>query len=69
MASVCVSIENDLGLGRFHQVLNEAGCVASEMIEVKTKIEGSNVLKIIRTECPWAIAVFRSLSTLEASND
>ncbi len=69
MASVCVSIENDLGLGRFHQALNEAGCIASDMIEVKTQIDGSNVLKIIRTECPWAIAVFRSLNSLEARND
>ena len=69
MASVCVSIENDIGLGRFHRALNEAGRVASDMIEVKTKIEGSRVLKVIRTECPWAIAVFRSFSSLEASHD
>ena len=69
MASVCVSIENDLGLGRFHQALNEAGCIASDMIEVKTKIEGCSVFKVIRTECPLAIAVFRSLNTSEASHD
>lgn len=69
MASVCVSIEDVPGLSRFYQALNEASCVASDMIEVKTKIDGSNVVKVIRSECPWAIDVFRSLSALEASND
>ncbi|MEO1554075.1 MAG: hypothetical protein AAFR82_09065 [Pseudomonadota bacterium] len=69
MASVYVSIKNDTVLGRFQQALNEASCVASDMIEVKTKIEGGSVLKVIRTECPWAIAVFRSLSSNEGGHD
>ncbi len=69
MARVFVSIEDVPGLSRFYQALNEAGCVASDMIEVKTKIDGSNVVKVIRSECPWAIAVFRSLNSLEASHD
>lgn len=64
MASVCISIANDTVLTRFHRALNEAGTVASDMIEVKTQIMDGTVLKVVRTECPWAIAVFRSLSTL-----
>lgn len=61
MASVCISIESDTVLTRFHRALNQAGSVASDMIEVKTKIDEGCVLKIVRTECPWAIAVFRSI--------
>ncbi|MEO1662749.1 MAG: hypothetical protein AAFR51_17310 [Pseudomonadota bacterium] len=64
MASVCISIANDTVLTRFQRALNEAGTVASDMIEVKTQIMDGTVLKVVRTECPWAIAVFRSLSTL-----
>lgn len=63
MASVCISIENDTVLTRFHRALNQAGSLASDMIEVKTKITDGCVLKVVRTECPWAIAVFRSLGT------
>ena len=66
MASVCISIESDIVLQRFHRALNQAGTVASDMIEVRTKIYDGVVLKVIRTECPWAIAVFRSLSSMEA---
>ena len=61
MASVCISIESDTVLTRFHRALNQAGSVASDMIEVKTQIDDGRVLKVVRTECPWAIAVFRSI--------
>ncbi|NQY40775.1 MAG: hypothetical protein HRT80_11825 [Henriciella sp.] len=61
MASVCISIENETVLTRFHRALNQAGSIASDMIEVKTMIDDGCVLKIVRTECPWAIAVFRSI--------
>ena len=61
MASVCISIESDVVLTRFHRALNQAGSVASDMIEVKTIIDDGRVLKIVHTECPWAIAVFRSI--------
>lgn len=63
MASVCISIENETVLTRFHRALNQAGSLASDMIEVKTRITDGCVLKVVRTECPWAIAVFRSLGT------
>ena len=63
MASVCISIESETVLTRFHRALNRAGSVASDMIEVKTMIDDGCVLKIVRTECPWAIAVFRSIGT------
>ncbi|GAB5454677.1 MAG: hypothetical protein Hens2KO_09060 [Henriciella sp.] len=62
MASVCITIESDTVLTRFHRALNQAGTVASDMIEVKTKIYDGCVLKVVRTECPWAIAVFRSIA-------
>ena len=68
MASVCISIENDTVLTRFHRTLNQAGTIASDMIEVKTQIMDGAVLKVVRTECPWAIAVFRSLSSMEATH-
>ena len=63
MASVCISIESETVLTRFHRALNRAGSVARDMIEVKTMIDDGCVLKIVRTECPWAIAVFRSIGT------
>lgn len=69
MASVYIAIENDTVLTRFHRALNQAGSVASDMIEVKTQIIEGAVLKVVRTECPWAIAVFRSLSTMEMCGD
>lgn len=69
MASVCISIQDEAILKRFHRALDHAGTVASDMIEVKTKIEHGLALKLIRTECPWAISVFRSLSTMEAAHD
>lgn len=61
MASVCISIDSETVLSRFHRALNHAGSVASDMIEVKTVIDDGCVHKVIRTECPWAIAVFRSI--------
>lgn len=63
MASVCISIQNDTVLKRFHRALNQAGSLASDMIEVKTKITDGCVLKVVRTDCPWAIAVFRSIGS------
>lgn len=69
MASVCISIESETVLGRFHKALNRAGTVASDMIEVKTQVMDGTVLKVVRTECPWAIAVFRSIGTMELSHD
>ncbi|MHA7900312.1 MAG: hypothetical protein ACX94B_10635 [Henriciella sp.] len=67
MACVCISIENDTVLSRFHRALNQAGAVASDMIEVKTQILEGAVLKTVRSDCPWAIAVFRSLSAMEVN--
>ncbi|NQY14698.1 MAG: hypothetical protein HRT81_12650 [Henriciella sp.] len=65
MASVCISIENDITLSRFHRTLSRAAIVASDMIEVKTKIMDGAVLKLVQTDCPWAIAVFRSIHSAE----
>lgn len=69
MARVCISIESETVLGRFHKALNRAGTVASDMIEVRTQVMDGIVLKVVRTECPWAIAVFRSIGTMELSHD
>lgn len=66
MASVYISIETDTVLNRFHRAMAQAGTIASDMIQVKTEITDGTVIKVIRTECPWAIAVFRSLKTMEA---
>lgn len=60
MASVCISIENDTALTRFHEALNRAGSVAGDMIQVKTKIERGEVFKVVMSDCPGAIAVFRA---------
>lgn len=68
MACVCISIENDTVLNRFHWALNQAGAVASDMIEVKTQILEGAVLKTVRSDCPWAIAVFRSFSAMEVNH-
>ena len=65
MASVYISIETDTVLNRFHRAMTQACSIASDMIEVKTAITDDAVIKIIRTECPWAIAIFRSLKTAE----
>ena len=69
MACVCISIESETVLGRFHRALNRAGTVASDMIEVRTEISNSGVMKVVRTDCPWAIAVFRSIGVMEGSHD
>ena len=69
MASVYIPIENETALGRFHRALHRAGFVSSDMIQVKTKIIDGALNKIVRTECPWAIAVFRSLSTMDSAHD
>ena len=69
MASVHIFIENESVLGCFHRALNRAGSVSSDMIEVKTKIIDGTVLKVVRTECPWAISVFRSLSRMDGAHD
>lgn len=66
MASVCIAIENDAVLNRFHHVMAQAGSNASDMIQVRTEILDGAVVKIIRTECPWAIAVFRSFTEMGA---
>lgn len=65
MATVCISIDNDTVLTRFHRAMNRAGSMASDMILVKTLIDRGTVIKIVRTDCPWAIAVFRSLDSAE----
>lgn len=69
MASVHISIDNETVQGRFHRALNEAGSVSSEMIEVKTKIVDGVPLKVVRTDCPWAISVFRSLNVGDGAHD
>ena len=69
MAFVCISTESEMVLGRFHRALNRAGTVASDMIEVRTKILDGEVMKVVRTDCPWAIAVFRSIGAMEGSYD
>lgn len=61
MASFCISIESDTALSRFRHALNRAGMVAGDMIEVKTKVESGRVFKVIKCDCPSAIAVFRTL--------
>ena len=66
MASVCISIENDTALTRFHHALNRAGSVAGDMIQVKTKIDHGKVFKVIRSDCPGALAVFRLFGKQEA---
>lgn len=65
MATLCIAIENDNVLTRFHRAMNRAGSVSSDMIRVKTLIEDNTIIKVIRTECPWAIAVLQSLNTEE----
>ena len=62
MASVSISIDNDTILSRFDSALVEASSVACDMIQVKTKIECGSTLKVIRTECASALAVFRALN-------
>lgn len=62
MASVCISIENETALTRFRHALNRAGSVAGEMIEVKTKVNNGRVVKVITSDCPGALAVFRSFA-------
>lgn len=69
MACVCISIESETVRGRFHRALNRAGTVASDMIEVRTRILDGAVMKVVRTDCPWAIAVFRSIGAMEGSHD
>lgn len=69
MASVCISIDNQAILARFRRALDQDGTIASDMIEVKTKINDGAVLKIVRTECPWVISVFRSFNMMEAVYD
>lgn len=69
MASVHISIENETALSRFHRALHRAGFISSDMIQVKTKIVDGVVSKVVRTECPWAIAVFRSLSMMDCAYD
>lgn len=60
MASVCISIENETALTRFRHALSRAGSVAGDMIEVKTTVDHGRVVKVIRSDCPGALAVFRS---------
>ena len=69
MACVFISIENETILGHFHSALNRAGSVASDMIEVKTQILDGALTKVIRTDCPSAIAVFRALNVMEQNHD
>lgn len=69
MASVQISIADDAVLNRFYSTLDQAGAIASDMIEVKTKISNGTLLKVVRTECPWAISVFRSLTVVDAAHD
>ena len=62
MATLCIAIENDNVLTRFHRAMNRAGSVSSDMIRVKTLIQENTIIKVVRTECPWAIAVLQSLA-------
>lgn len=69
MASVCISIENETTQTLFNRALDKAGSGASDMIVVRTMVDQGSILKTVRTNCPWAISVFRSFDTLEAAND
>ena len=69
MACVHIFIENDSTLDRFQRTLDHAGTLASDMIAVNTKILNGDVLKVVRTDCPWAIAVFRSFRVLDGAHD
>ncbi len=66
MATVCNKIDNDTVLMRFYRVMNQAAAISSSMVRVKTQIDRGMVFKVVRTDCPWAIAVFRSLNAAEA---
>lgn len=67
MANVFITIEDETVLSKFHRALTQAGSIGSDMIQVRTKIEDGIILKIVRTECPWAIAVFREITKGSAS--
>jgi len=69
MASVQISIDDEIVLGRFHRTLNRAGSVSNDMIQVKTKIIDGVTLKVVRTDCPWAISVFRSFNKMDGGHD
>ncbi len=69
MASVYISIDDETTQGKFHRALNQAVSVSNDMIEVKTTIVDGAVLKVVRTGCPWAISVFRSLNVMDGAHD
>lgn len=69
MACVHIFIEDDSVRDRFQQTLDYAGTIASDMIAVKTKILDGDVLKVVRSECPWVIAMFRSFRVLDGAHD
>jgi len=62
MANITFPIKSEKGLSRFHTALNLAGSVAEEMVSVKTKILHNQVVKVVDTECPQAMAIFRSFA-------
>lgn len=62
MATLCIAIENDSVWTRFHPAMNRAGSVSSDMIRVKTLIQENTIIKVVRTECPWAIAALQSIA-------
>lgn len=65
MATLCIAIENDHVLTRFHRAMNRAGSMSDDMIRVNTLIQENMVIKVVHTECPWVIAVFQSLAAEE----
>jgi hypothetical protein len=67
MACVYISIAGDGASDRFQDVLNRAGFVASDMIEVRTRIRDGVIEKIVRSDCPWVISVFRSFKAMEVN--
>ncbi|MEO0785610.1 MAG: hypothetical protein AAFY10_07900 [Pseudomonadota bacterium] len=69
MASVCISIESDHAAQEFESVLREASLVSSDMIHVRTAIRGDAILKTVRTECPWALAIVRSAEKMGGEHD
>ena len=62
MANVFISIADETALCRFHRALTQAATVGSNMIRVSTKIHDDTVLKVVHTDCPWAIAVFETMA-------
>ena len=69
MASVCISIKDQAVAAAFDTALYEASVVARDMIQVRTTIRNGVIVKTLRTDCPYALAVIRSAETVGLGND